>query len=654
LAEKQGTIERAAEGLAMALLPLEELLAPENLPFLLVELGLDKAVALGPDAALEKAIADAIARLLELPSEIQVLADAVSANDTGKIIESAAKLIEIVARFALSIDQMAKEIKRITAGSAVADEVVALGGVIVERLVGAAIIRYLELEHRAILHALILLGLAETNEIDVDWNGEKERVRRRALKLEQLGDLFKDPLAFIGKTYGWGTEALNEKLLFQRVNDVLLAMGILAGNDDPTVEDEGASGIDLFQIAFRKTQDHPPGIVGSLVVALTDTLTFTLVTFDDSWRLDLSLTAALSEGIEIRLLPPLNLHLVPPAGTVEGDATLAIIGEAPKADEKLILFRMAESSRLEAKRVQLGFLAGAKWQLPSGPASADVGFEAKVVEGKFVIDTSNSDGFLKKVLPEGGFSFDFDFTLGWSNQRGVYFSGGAALEVTLPLHLSLLGVIEVDSLNVILGIDKDALKLALGTNVEVTIGPVAASIEKMGLALNLAFKRGNLGNVDLGVGFKPPSGIGIVVDAGPVSGGGFISFDFDNQRYAGVLQLKLYSIGITAIALLDTKLPGGQPGFSFLIIITIDFTPIQIGFGFTLNGVGGMAGINRTMKNPGAARRPSQSRARRHSLSQRSGQARAATDQRPACDLPPGGRPLCLRPHAQAGLGHFC
>ena len=47
--------------------------------------------------------------------------------------------------------------------------------------------------------------------------------------------------------------------------------------------------------------------------------------------------------------------------------------------------------------------------------------------------------------------------------------------------------------------------------------------------------------------------------------------------------------------MLDTKLPDGSDGFSFLLIITFEFPPIQLGFGFTLNGVGGLGGINRTM-----------------------------------------------------------
>lgn len=42
-------------------------------------------------------------------------------------------------------------------------------------------------------------------------------------------------------------------------------------------------------------------------------------------------------------------------------------------------------------------------------------------------------------------------------------------------------------------------------------------------------------------------------------------------------------------------MPDGTEGFSLLIIITAEFIPIQLGFGFTLNGVGGILGLNRTM-----------------------------------------------------------
>ena len=53
---------------------------------------------------------------------------------------------------------------------------------------------------------------------------------------------------------------------------------------------------------------------------------------------------------------------------------------------------------------------------------------------------------------------------------------------------------------------------------------------------------------------------------------------------------------IKAFGIINTRMPDGSDGFSLLIIITAEFTPIQLGFGFTLNGVGGLLGLNRTVR----------------------------------------------------------
>ena len=61
----------------------------------------------------------------------------------------------------------------------------------------------------------------------------------------------------------------------------------------------------------------------------------------------------------------------------------------------------------------------------------------------------------------------------------------------------------------------------------------------------------------------------------------------------------MFEIGVTAMAILDTKDSAGNdlpsPGFSFFMAIAAELPPIQLGFGFTLNGVGGLVGINRRM-----------------------------------------------------------
>ena len=84
----------------------------------------------------------------------------------------------------------------------------------------------------------------------------------------------------------------------------------------------------------------------------------------------------------------------------------------------------------------------------------------------------------------------------------------------------------------------------------------------------------------------------IATDA--ITGGGYLFIDSTNHKYSGVAQLTFKDkINLNALGILQTVLPNNQPGYSFLLLITAEFSPIQLGFGFTLNGVGGLVGINR-------------------------------------------------------------
>src|SRR5262249_29633283 len=107
----------------------------------------------------------------------------------------------------------------------------------------------------------------------------------------------------------------------------------------------------------------------------------------------------------------------------------------------------------------------------------------------------------------------------------------------------------------------------------------------------------NVGPMDFGFAFLPPHGVGITIDAGPVHGGGFLSFE--DHRYSGVIELSVFAVTVKAFGLIETQLPDGTPGFSFVIVIVAEFTAIQLGFGFTLLGVGGLLGVNRTVDTQG-------------------------------------------------------
>src|SRR5262249_28661883 len=108
---------------------------------------------------------------------------------------------------------------------------------------------------------------------------------------------------------------------------------------------------------------------------------------------------------------------------------------------------------------------------------------------------------------------------------------------------------------------------------------------------------GNLGPVDLSFAFKPPNGVGLSLDVGVVKGGGYLFIDTERGEYAGALELEFADfLALHAGGLIETKNPDGSPGFSLLIIITAEFPGgLQLGYGFTLLGVGGLLGVNRSM-----------------------------------------------------------
>jgi hypothetical protein len=233
----------------------------------------------------------------------------------------------------------------------------------------------------------------------------------------------------------------------------------------------------------------------------------------------------------------------------------------------------------------------------------NLGFD--LIDAELVVKAGDGDGFLKMILPPEGFRVPIDFGIAWSPKTGIVFHGGATLEVELPINLDLT-IIKIPSIFLSLGVgikpnEPPKAALAVATTVDLEIGPVFGTVEQMGVIFNFAFpeKGGNLGPVDLSIGFKPPKGVGMSVKAGPVEGGGYLFLDYDKGEYGGILHLDIAGkISVTAIGLLNTKWPDGREGYSLVVLICAEFSPIQLSYGFTLNGLGGIVGINRSMNVP--------------------------------------------------------
>jgi hypothetical protein len=220
----------------------------------------------------------------------------------------------------------------------------------------------------------------------------------------------------------------------------------------------------------------------------------------------------------------------------------------------------------------------------------------KLTGGRALLNWDGGDSFLASIIPSAGVDVKFDLGASWSGSGGVSFEGSASADIDIALHLSIAGL-RIDSLHIGLRPSDAALAAEISLSGGASIGPVAASFDRIGTLASLAFEDGNLGPVDLSLDFQPPSGVGLSVEAqGVVTGGGFLFHDPTQQLYVGSLQLSLNdTITLSAFGLIGTQMPDGSRGYSLIIFITAeDFEPVPLGLGFTLEGIGGMVAVNRT------------------------------------------------------------
>jgi len=254
----------------------------------------------------------------------------------------------------------------------------------------------------------------------------------------------------------------------------------------------------------------------------------------------------------------------------------------------------SDGTRLEFQ----GLIFDFAFTFTDGDPEVEIG--AEMTGLALVIMAGESDGFLKSLLGDGESKLDIPLGLVWSSVHGIKFKGGGGFEVALHPHLSL-GPISLEELQIALRGEftpDPNLSLGLGANLKTELGPLVAVVQGIGFSLKMEFgSGGNAGPFGIDVGFKPPSGVGLSIDSGGLKGGGFLRLDYDKGEYIGALELEYQELfSLKAIGIINTKLPDGKEGFSLLIIITAEFNPVQLGFGFTLNGVGGLLGLNRTTK----------------------------------------------------------
>ncbi|MEU6381488.1 DUF6603 domain-containing protein [Streptomyces sp. NPDC046909] len=545
-----------------------------------------------------QALGDAGAQLREAAGELDA---ALTAADDDALAAGLVHLVEALYRFVNALIAM---IDRIAArgaalGGPEGDAVEAFAGVMVRKAIDYAVITLLEQRLPMSLHILKFLGLVDWEVVEESGAINTPRFIRKDLRLDRIESLFTDPAAHFADAHGWGLATFDPEELLQSVLDFF---------PEESSAEAGRQGGDAFLVTgparwSRDSNVSPPGILLDYSARLAHSFS-ERVTYSPSWGSDFTADLALEGGFVFRLRPPFQMSIEPKTGTASG--AFRFVTNRNAAARGFTIVGGNDLVRLEAEDFGIGaeLVVGAS---TTGAVRVDPGVLVELTGLTLSLGSEESDNFLASLLAEAEVRGVFDLGLSWRLSEGLKVRAAGGLEIAVPMHQSL-GIATFETLYLILKIRDDG-SFALETSAAVTghLGPLTASVERMGVETVLSFSEGSdgsgaadkaLGPVDLTAAFKPPSGVGLAVNAGVVKGGGFLYLDHDKGEYAGALELTFTGLfAVKAIGVIQTRMPDGSDGFSLLIIITAEFgTPIQLGFGFTLVGLGGLIGLNRTMR----------------------------------------------------------
>jgi hypothetical protein len=485
---------------------------------------------------------------------------------------------------------------------------------------------YLQKHLPALFGVLRFLGIAAADPIPAA--GQRSDYTQCSIDWTRLGSAASNPGQVFADVYGWASA-------FDHLQFIDNALTLLGGFGAPAYPDLPESALlglyynPAAPVSTSVVELHAPlywGIIG--VGGATTTVEFSLVILPipDSgdttgepvgFVLAPELTAQAAEattlapGVVLNLggsfgsVGALRLEIRPAGATVAasglGSTTTfsasAKLTASPTPPWTLLGSPGSTSLQIERAHAALG-LAGSITE-------PEVTVQVAIDAGQLVLDFGEGDGFLQDIF--GGQPQTFAFAVGgqWSSRTGFTFNGQGQIQATIPAQVSVLGVVDIDSVFLSLGAQAGpapGTQLVVAITGAVQLGPVSATISHVGLQASAsplpAGTHGNLGDLAIAFGFRPPDGLGLSLDAAPVSGAGFVAYDAANARYLGALALAIGDLSVSAVGVLDTAAPGGGPGYSLVIVASADFPPVELGFGFSLVGIGGLVGVNRTTNVP--------------------------------------------------------
>ena len=488
--------------------------------------------------------------------------------------------------------------------------------------------RYLSVSQPKMYETLLVLGIVEESTMQppapsASGTGSVAPLRvaylRRDVRWDYLGDLLRDPVSHLAETYRWNNAAKPDDIASgfnairfltnqQRALTIFGLNGSLEPLSPRSVErfygpDPVPPGDRMPQLSLPIVRARAGGAFGHFALQVApvphapDTAIENILLTHETIG-GFAQTLQFGDGIFLTLggsvdaSQQLNL-LLKPAGpevilgnSTSFDVSLGLTAAPPGG---FTILGGEGGTRIGVGSIGMNFGFGGT---PAGVA--DLATSVNVTGFTVAIAAGEGDGLLNKILGNASLEAVMDLTLGYNLNEGVFMDGSGGFTAMIPIDQTI-GPLTLDAAEISFGPGDEGVRFEGLMSASFSLGPLFAAVERIGLSLDLepaANGAGMIGPMDLGVGFVPPSGYALALDADPITRGGYVSIS--ETEYRGALALSFKNFGFSAFAILNTELPNGEEGFSFAGSIFAEFS-VPLAFGFFLTGVGGFIGINRTI-----------------------------------------------------------
>src|SRR5262249_37697761 len=145
-------------------------------------------------------------------------------------------------------------------------------------------------------------------------------------------------------------------------------------------------------------------------------ITNTFTTGGPEWSLEFVTEAQASVQVALILQPDGSFSISSPSAPVQGKIQATFRTKPAPGGNAYILVGDPGKSRLEFQEFSMGLNSTLSFDTATHTADGDFGADARIKGGQLVIDLSEADGFIGKILSAAKFSTQFDIAMGVSRK----------------------------------------------------------------------------------------------------------------------------------------------------------------------------------------------------------------------------------------------